>query len=302
MMLFGEKYPDPCRMVSMGQFSRELCGGTHLNNTSEVQAFELVVEESVSTGTRRIIALTGERASEHRDQTRQLLDTVADKLACQPGSALAATDQLVREVRQLKKELTAGKPTEHTDQFQFSTDGPVISLDDYNAVRSAVREITRRLNVSIDEVGGRIDALLQERQKLTTELQQATAGGKLSAEDLIGGGETVGDSLLIVADTPGANPNVMRGWIDQIRKKSESPTAVLLASVQGDKVVLVGGLSRDLVKRGLKAGDWVGQAARAVGGGGGGRPDMAQAGGKDPSKLPDALEAAKTSMRQQLAD
>ena len=59
MMLFGEKYPDPCRMVSMGDFSRELCGGTHLTNTSEVQAFEVVVEESVSTGTRRIEALTG---------------------------------------------------------------------------------------------------------------------------------------------------------------------------------------------------------------------------------------------------
>ncbi len=59
MMLFGEKYPDPCRMVSMGDFSKELCGGTHLTNTSQVQAFEVVVEESVSTGTRRIEALTG---------------------------------------------------------------------------------------------------------------------------------------------------------------------------------------------------------------------------------------------------
>ena len=68
-----------------------------------------------------------------------------------------------------------------------------------------------------------------------------------------------------------------------------------------EKVLLVGGLSRDLVERGLKAGDWVGAAASAVGGGGGGRPDMAQAGGKDPSKLPAALEAARESMRQQLS-
>jgi len=124
----------------------------------------------------------------------------------------------------------------------------------------------------------------------------------LSADDLIAGHEQVGDTCLIVAETPGANPNVMRGWIDQIRKKVNSPTAVLLAAVQGEKVLLVGGLSRDLVDRGLKAGDWVGAAARAVGGGGGGRPDMAQAGGKDPSQLPAALEAAKESMRQQVSE
>ncbi len=143
---------------------------------------------------------------------------------------------------------------------------------------------------------------MADRAKLVKELKQATAGGKLSADDLISEGEQVGDSLMIVADTPGANPNVMRGWIDQIRKKSDVPTAVLLAAVQGEKVLLVGGLSRALVDRGLKAGDWVGAtAAAAVGGGGGGRADMAQAGGKDPSKLPAALEAAKATMREQLA-
>ncbi len=154
------------------------------------------------------------------------------------------------------------------------------------------------MNVSINDVIERLESLLEERAKLVKELKQATAGGKLSADDLISEGETVGDSLLIVADTPGANPNVMRGWIDQIRKKSDTPTAVLLAAVQGEKVLLVGGLSKALVERGLKAGDWVGAAAAAVGGGGGGRADMAQAGGKDPSKLPAALEAAKASMRR----
>jgi alanyl-tRNA synthetase len=301
MMLFGEKYPDPCRMVSMGSFSRELCGGTHLTNTSEVKSFELVVEESVSTGTRRIEALTGDRAMQHREQTRQLLGEVADRLGCQPQHALAATDQLIDEVRQLKKELSSGKPGEHSEEFEFSGDGAKIDRDDYHCVRAAVRDITRHLNVSIDEVAERVDSLLGDRSRLTAELKKATAGGKVTADDLIHGGETVGDSLLIVADTPGANPNVMRGWIDQIRKKSDGPTAVLLAAVQGEKVLLVGGLSKVLVERGLKAGDWVGSAARAVGGGGGGRPDMAQAGGKDPSKLPHALEAAKQSMREQLA-
>ena len=302
MMLFGEKYPDPCRMVSMGDFSRELCGGTHLTNTRQIEAFEVVVEESVSTGTRRIEALTGERADEHRIQTRQLLDQVAEKLKCGAAHALAATSQVINDVRRLKKELAAGKAGEHTAEFQFSDEGvAAVDMDDYNSVRSSVREITRRLNVSIGDVGDRLDALLSDREKLVMDLKVSTAGGKLSADDLMNEGEQVGDSLMIVADTPGANPKVMRGWIDQIRKKSNTPTAVLLAAVQGEKVLLVGGLSRDLVDRGLKAGDWVGDAATAVGGGGGGRPDMAQAGGKDPSKLPAALEAAKQSMRDQLA-
>ncbi len=302
MMLFGEKYPDPCRMVSMGDFSRELCGGTHLTNTCQVESFEVLVEESVSTGTRRIEALTGKRAEQHREQTKALLASVSDKLGCEPKFAVATTIELVNEVRQLKKEIASGKAGEHADTFAFSGEGDSTNLLDYQSIRSAAREITRTLNVSIEEVVGRLDALLGDREKLVAQLKQATAGGKLSADDLIAGAESVGDSLLIVADTPGANPNVMRGWIDQIRKKSEGPTAVLLAAVQGEKVLLVGGLSKALVDRGLKAGDWVGEAARAVGGGGGGRPDMAQAGGKDPSKLPDALAAAKDSMRKQLAD
>lgn len=302
MMLFGEKYPDPCRMVSMGDFSTELCGGTHLTNTSQVQSFEVVVEESVSTGTRRIEALTGNRAEEHRAQTRQLLDEVAAELNCKPENALTAAVAIMDEVRLLKKELSSGKQSEHPDEYEFTGDGQKTNLNDYNSVRTATREITRRLNVSIDDVVSRIHALVKDRKKLVAELKKATAGGKLSADDLISQGETIGQAVLVVAETPGANPNVMRGWIDQIRKKSDGPTAVLLAAIQGDKVLLVGGLSKALVDRGLKAGDWVGAAAKAVGGGGGGRPDMAQAGGKDPSKLPEALAAAKASMRQQLAE
>jgi alanyl-tRNA synthetase len=301
MMLFGEKYPDPCRMVSMGDFSRELCGGTHLSNTKQVEAFEVVAEESVATGTRRIEALTGERADEHRTQTRRLLEQVAEKLGCQPQLALAATMQLLNEVRGLKKELASGNAGEHDDSYRFAGKGEAIDVHDYHSVRAAVRDVTRRLNVAIEDVIDRMDSLLADRATLIAELRKATAGGKLSADDLIGAGERVGDSLMIVADTPGANPNVMRGWIDQIRKKSDAPTAVLLAAVQGKKVLLVGGLSKALVDRGLNAGDWVGAAAAAVGGGGGGRADMAQAGGKDPSKLPDALAAARQSMREQLS-
>lgn len=302
MMLFGEKYPDPCRMVSMGSFSFELCGGTHLTNTAEVQSFELVAEESVSTGTRRIEALTGAKAEEHRQLTRRLLEEVAGILGCQPQQALAATKELMDEVRQLKKELSAGQAGTHADEFSFRGGGPTTQLDDYASIRAATREITRRLNVSINDVVERLQALRQDRQSLLAELKQATAGGKLSADDLIAQGETVGGALIIVAETPGAKANVMRGWIDQIRKKSDLPTAVLLASIAGEKVLLVGGLSEQLVDRGLNAGQWVGAAATGVGGSGGGRADMAQAGGKDPSRLPAALAAAKASMRQWLTE
>lgn len=303
MMLFGEKYPDPCRMVSMGDFSRELCGGTHLTNTSQVQAFEIVVEESVSTGTRRIEALTGDRAEQHRSQTRGLLQQVAEKLGCQSHHALSATIQLMDEIRRLKKDLVAGRAQSYAKDYEYSRENgePEINLADYHAVRTAVREITRRLNVSIEDVDQRLVSLLVDRQKLVNELKQSTAGGKLTVQDLIDQGEQMNDALVIVSETPGANPNVMRGWIDQIRKKNDGPTAVLFAAVQGEKVILVGGLSRDLVDRGLQAGQWVGEAAAVVGGGGGGRPDMAQAGGKNPSQLPQALAGAKDSMRRQLA-
>lgn len=300
MMLFGEKYPDPVRMVSIGGYSKELCAGTHVSSTKEVQSFELLVEESVSAGTRRIKALTGPKAESHREETRALLSSIAEILGTSPELAMSAAAQLVEEVRQLKKELNAGKPGDHQDDFTVSAEAESTDVSDYTVVRAAVRDITRRLNVSQPEVVSRIESLIQDRSDLILQLKQSTAGGKITADDLIAGGETIGGHVMVVAEVPGANPNVMRGWIDEIRKKSSGGSAVLLATTTGDKVLLVGGLSKALVDGGLKAGDWVGAAAKVVGGGGGGRPDMAQAGGKDPEKLPEALEAAKDSMKEKL--
>ncbi len=301
MMLFGEKYPDPCRMVSMGTYSRELCVGTHLQNTSDVQTFEIVVEESVSTGTRRIEALTGSRAIEHREQTRQLLNEVAKSLQCEPSHALASSVELMDQVRSLKKALASGKAGDHPAEYTYSLEGESVDLSDYYSVRNAVRELTRRLNVSIDDVCPRLNAMLEEYKRLVTEISQSTAGGKLSIDELLGQSEKIGDTTLLVVETPGANPNVMRGWIDQIRKQSDGETAIFFAAVQSSRVILVAGVSRELVKRGCHAGNWVGDAAKLVGGGGGGRPDMAQAGGKDASQVPSALAAAKDWMRAQLS-
>ena len=122
----------------------------------------------------------------------------------------------------------------------------------------------------------------------------------LSADALIERGEVVDGVHVVVCETPGANPNLMRQWIDQIRKKTDQ-AAIFLAAVQGeDKVLLVAGLSRTLVDRGLSAGNWVKDVAAVVGGGGGGRPDLAQAGGKQPEQLPAALEKARVLIREML--
>ena len=294
MMLFGEKYPDPVRMVTMGTFSKELCGGTHLDHTGEVEAFELIGEESVSAGTRRVIAVTGPRAAEHREETIRAVNHTAEILGCDAADVVARVRELVEETRRLKKDLQAGHASGQTAEAGATGSGLV---SNYPQARGILHDAARLLNVATADVPGRVESLLRDREALLAQLREMTRGGKLSADDLIASGERIGETLLIVAETPGANPNVMRGRIDQIRKKSDGPTAVMLAASGDEKVLLVGGLSKALVERGLKAGQWVGKVAKVVGGGGGGRPDMAQAGGKDPEKLPEALEVARETMR-----
>jgi alanyl-tRNA synthetase len=299
MMLFGEKYPDPVRMVSMGSFSRELCGGTHLTRTGAVEAFELLAEESVSAGTRRIVAVTGSKAQEYRGQTTEVVKRASAIIGCAPARLTERVVELVADLRAIKKEISIGKASEHTGAFGGSA-GAAVEVD-FVSARAILRDVARTLNVAPFEVAERLTAMLEERVKLLDELSRVTAGSETSIDDLMANAEVVNGSKLIVAATPGANSNLMRGWIDQLRKSSDTPIAVLLGATQDDKVVLVGGLSHALVEKGLSAGNWVGDTAKIVGGGGGGRPDMAQAGGKDPEKLPMALEQALTSMREKLS-
>jgi alanyl-tRNA synthetase len=235
MMLFGEKYPDIVRVVSVGDFSKELCGGTHLDNTGQVGLFKIISEESVAAGTRRITAVTGPVALEHVRRMEKALSQAAAALKAPREEVARRVEALVKELRQLKKQVAAGAKAE----------------------------------------GPNADALL--------------AG----AADLDG-------VKVVVAEIPESNPQTMREIIDKIRHKTAA-SAVLLAGRQDEgKVLIVAGLSRELVKRGLDATKWVKSAAAIVGGGGGGRPDMAQAGGKDPEKLPQALEAARQAIRQML--
>ena len=233
MMLFGEKYPDVVRVVSMGDFSKELCGGTHLDNTAQVGLFKIVAEESVAAGTRRIVALTGRAALEH--------------------------------VRRIE---------------------------------TSARQAAAALKVPVEQLPERVAAMAKEIRQLRKQATSAAARGTQGGvEALLGRAEQLGSLRLVVEEAPGADAGALRELIDQLRRKA-APIAVLLASRQDEgKVLLVAGLSRDLVERGLDAVAWVRTAAAPVGGGGGGRADLAQAGGKHPERLAEALEAARKAAR-----
>jgi len=216
------------RMVSMGDFSKELCGGTHVGNTGQVGLFHIVGEESVSAGTRRITAVTGREALRRLHAAEAALAETAAALRVPAAEVPARAAALVKEIRDLKKQLSSAAP------------------------RAA----------------------------------------ELSPEKLLADAIRLGDTTVVVAEAPGADAQAMRQLIDQLRKKA-SPIAVLLGSRDEEKVTLVAGISRELEERGLNAGVWIRSAAEVVGGRGGGRADLAQAGGRHPEKLPEALAAAK---------
>jgi alanyl-tRNA synthetase len=297
MMLFGEKYPDPARMVSMGEFSRELCGGTHLDNTRDVGPFEILAEEGVAAGVRRITALTGEKAKAHEQQTESSLAAIAKSLECKPRDVTAAVKNLVQRVRDLRKQLTSGsKSTAMSETLVMSKGSEPTTAEK----KSILRETARMLNVAMFDAPARVQALLAEVADLKQQIARQSEAGSLSADTLLSGAEQVGGATVIVAEAPGANSNLMRQLIDQIRQKV-SPSAIFLATSEGEgKVVLVAGVSKDLVSKGVSAGNWVRDVAPVVGGGGGGKPDLAQAGGKQPEKLPEALVKAREVARTML--
>lgn len=296
MMLFGEKYPDPVRMVSMGDFSRELCGGTHLDNTRDIEDFEILSEESVSAGVRRITALTGEKARQHAQQVVQALADTAAALNVSQAEVPAQVEALTKHIRQLKKQLASGAGTAEKLPQPSGKNGGTL---DAREARHALEKAARHLNTGLLEVPERVRGMLSEIARLEEQLASASQAESVSADSLLQQAETVGDAKVVVAEVTGANPNQMRQWIDQLRKQ-HAPIAVLLIGGSGDKLMLVAGVSRELVDRGVSAGNWVQKVAPVVGGGGGGRPDMAQAGGKDASKLPEALKVARNVAQEML--
>lgn len=300
MMLFGEKYPDPVRMVSMGNFSKELCGGTHLHNTHDVERFEILSEEGVAAGTRRIVAITGHKAQQHADQIIDQLKTAADVLKVAPRDVPQAIDTQLAANRDLKKQLSSGHVTPPPAPQVGRVPEAAVGMT-YQDTKQTLRRAARALNVPLLAVADRVKALMQEQARMLSDLGKLASSELVSAESLLSKAESYGDAMVVVSEVPAGNPNLLRQLVDGIRKKSTS-SAVFLAAEQGnDKVILVAGVSRDLVSRGISAGDWVRDVAPIVGGGGGGKPDMAQAGGKQPEKLHEALDRALAIIRQQLS-
>ena len=229
MALFGEKYPDRVRLVSMGDFSKELCGGTHLDNTGQVGLCKIDHEENVAAGVRRIVAATGKKALERIRETENLLKEVGIAMKVPQLQELPRrAQQLQEELKQLKQELA-----------QYT--------------RASVADATAKL------------------------LAEAT---------------TVGQAKIVCVQLNGIDRDTLREYADQLRQQGGSVAALLATEIDG-KVALLAAVSKDLVKQGVKAGDCVREAAKAVGGGGGGRPDLAEAGGKDPAKIGDALAVAQ---------
>jgi alanyl-tRNA synthetase len=229
--LFGEKYGDSVRVVTMGDFSKELCGGTHLTNTSQVGLCKIVAEESVAAGTRRITAYTGLKALEK----------------------VRADENLLIEIAQVVK-------------------------------APRIDDIVQRVTVLQDE--------LAKTKQALTKLEAKSASGL--TDELLAQAKTIGGVALVTASGDGWDAERMRTTIDQLRKKATGPLAILLGAAGDGKVLLMAALSADLVAKGWSSVDLVKHCGKAVQGGGGGRPDLAQAGGKNPAGLAQSLTDAAT--------
>ncbi|MGL9631632.1 alanine--tRNA ligase [Escherichia coli] len=227
MALFGEKYDERVRVLSMGDFSTELCGGTHASRTGDIGLFRIISESGTAAGVRRIEAVTGEGAiaTVHADSDRlsevaHLLKGDSNNLADKVRSVLERTRQLEKELQQLKEQ-------------------------------AAAQESANLSNKAIDVNGVK----------------------------------------LLVSELSGVEPKMLRTMVDDLKNQLGS-TIIVLATVAEGKVSLIAGVSKDVTDR-VKAGELIGMVAQQVGGKGGGRPDMAQAGGTDAAALPAALASVK---------
>jgi alanyl-tRNA synthetase len=235
MALFGEKYESDVRVLRLGDFSMELCGGTHVTRAGDIGFFKIVGESGVAAGVRRIEALTGQGAYEW---------------------------------------------VLHTDQM--------------------LRDIAGLVRGSREEAEEKVRELLERSRKQEKEIQQLKSrlatgqGGDLSAQAVVVDGIKV-----LATQIEGADAKSLRDAVDQLKQKLGS-SVVVLATVEGGKVVLVAGVSADLMSR-IKAGDIVGAVASQVGGRGGGRADFAQAGGTQPENLAAALAGVEALVKNRLA-
>ncbi len=236
MALFGEKYGDVVRVLSMGDFSVELCGGTHVARTGDIGLFKVVSEGGVAAGVRRIEAVAGEAALRYIGETEKNLQRIAALLKADTGIVVSKLQALLERARGLEKEVE------------------------------------------------------QLKAKLAS-----SQGGDLAAQAV-----DIDGIKVLAAKLEGVDAKSLRDTVDQLKNKL-GHAAVVLAAVDGDKVSLVAGVTKGETKR-LRAGDLVNSVAQQVGGKGGGRPDLAMAGGKDPAGLDADLQAVPEWVRSRLGD
>ncbi|MEX3811965.1 alanine--tRNA ligase [Paraburkholderia sp. BR13439] len=233
MALFGEKYGDEVRVLDLG-FSRELCGGTHVNRSGDIGFFKIVMEGGVAAGIRRVEAITGDNAVRYVQELEARVNAAAAVLKAQPAELTQRIGQVQDQVKALEKELSALKS------------------------------------------------------------KMASSQG----DELAGQAIEVGGVHVLAATLEGADVKTLRETVDKLKDKLKS-AAIVLASVEGGKVSLIAGVTADASRK-VKAGELVNFVAQQVGGKGGGRPDMAQAGGTEPANLPAALAGVKSWVEGQL--
>jgi alanyl-tRNA synthetase len=224
MALFGEKYTENVRVVSVGDFSKELCGGTHATATGNIGLFKITSEAGVAAGVRRIEAVTGPGAYTWMAETSRAASSASQRLKSTVAQLPEALEKLLGDRKRLEKEV----------------------------------------------------------ESLRRELAKQASGDLLSSVREINGVSVLSAEL-------SGDANTLRDQADSLRKKLGSGV-VVLGSRENGNVILVAAATKDLVSKGIHAGNIVREVAKIVGGGGGGRPDMAQAGGRNPDALPDALE------------
>ena len=234
MALFGEKYDDEVRVVTLGDFSTELCGGVHVNRTGDIGLFKITSESGIAAGVRRIEAVTGEAALNYFEAQEQTLNTIAALVKTEPANVTGKIEQVILRNKELEKELA------------------------------------------------------QFKQKL------ASAAGA----DLVSQAKDYNGVKALIANLEGVEAKSLRGMVDDLKNKMGSGI-ILLATASDNKVSLIAGVTKDLVGR-VKSGELVNVAAQEVGGKGGGRPDMAQAGGSQPENLEAALTAAQNWLADKL--
>jgi alanyl-tRNA synthetase len=282
-MFFGDRYGDRVRIVEIDpQFSVELCGGTHVGNTRDIGIFKIVAESSIASGTRRIEAVTGAGVQQYVDEQVRRLETLDDTLAL-----------LQEEVNDLQRQL-GRNPSTHSMPHRSRGE----SLTAQGMRLDAVRSLDTMVLERAAQVSETTRASLDLAKDLAKERVRTSAAW---IAEQVASAVSLHGVKIVAARIDGVPPEELKSMGDSLRSQLKSGVGVL-AGVTGDKVGLVCVVTDDLIKtKNIHAGKIVGALAQRIGGGGGGRPHLATAGGKDAEKLDEMLREAPAIVSQMLA-